>query len=49
MNKVKKKVFLYFILCMLGCFMAEGIVLCILDAWAMALGEANDNLALLPR
>ncbi|MBQ7832229.1 MAG: HAMP domain-containing histidine kinase [Lachnospiraceae bacterium] len=47
MNKVKKKVVLYFILCLLGCFVAEGIVLSVMDAWIMSLGENSDRLALI--
>lgn len=47
MNKVKKKAVLYFILCLFGCFAAEGIVLSIMDALVMSLGEPSDNMALI--
>lgn len=47
MNKVKKRVVLYFILCLFGCFLAEGITLSIMDAWIMSLGENSDRFALI--
>ncbi len=47
MNRVKKKVLLYFILCLIGCFVAEGIILGIMDALLMSFGSPNDNMVLI--
>ncbi len=47
MNRVKKKVLLYFILCLIGCFVAEGIILGIMDALLMAFGSPSDNMVLM--
>ena len=47
MNKVKKKVVLYFILCLIGCFVAEGIILSIMEALIMLLSSPSDNTMLI--
>ena len=47
MNKVKKKVVLYFILCLLGCFVVEGIILSIMEALIMSLSSPSDNTMLI--
>ena len=47
MNKVKKKVVLYFILCLVGCLVVEGIILGIMDALLMSLSSPNDNMVLI--
>jgi signal transduction histidine kinase len=47
MNKVKKKVVLYFILCLIGCFVAEGIILSIMEALIMSLSSPSDNTMLI--
>ena len=47
MNKVKRKVVLYFILCLGGCLVAEGIILSIMDALLMSLSSPNDNMVLI--
>ena len=47
MNKVKKKVVLYFILCLVGCLIVEGIILGIMDALLMSLSSPNDNMVLI--
>ena len=47
MNKVKKKVVLYFILCLIGCFVAEGIILSIMEALRMLLSSPSDNTMLI--
>lgn len=47
MNKVKKKVVLYFILCLIGCFVAEGIILSIMEALIMSLSSPSDNTVLI--
>ncbi len=47
MNKVKKKVVLYFILCLVGCLVAEGIILGIMDALLMSLSSPNDHMVLI--
>ena len=44
MNKVKKKVVLYFVLCLIGCFVAEGIILSIMEALIMLLSSPSDNI-----
>ncbi len=43
MNNVKKKVVLYFILCLIGCFFAEGILLSIMEALIMSFSSPSDN------
>lgn len=47
MNRVKKKVLLYFILCLIGCFVLEGIILSIMDALLMSIGSPSNNMVLL--
>ncbi|MBQ7774283.1 MAG: HAMP domain-containing histidine kinase [Lachnospiraceae bacterium] len=47
MNKVKKKVVLYFILCLIGCFVVEGIILSIMEALIMSLSSPSDNTMLI--
>lgn len=47
MNKVKKKVVLYFILCLVGCLVAEGIILSIMDAFLMSFSSPSDNMLLI--
>lgn len=47
MNKVKKKVVLYFILCLFGCFIVEGIILSIMENLIMSLSSPSDNMALI--
>ncbi len=47
MDKVKKKVVLYFILCLIGCFVAEGILLSIMEALIMLLSSPRDNTTLI--
>lgn len=47
MNKVKKKVVLYFILCLIGCFVVEGICLSIMEALMMSLSSPSDNTVLI--
>ena len=44
MNKVEKKVVLYFILCLSGCFVAEGIILSSMEALIMIFSSSSDNL-----
>ena len=47
MNKVKKKVVLYFILCLIGCFVVEGIILRIMEALIMLFSSSSDNIMLI--
>lgn len=47
MNKVKKKVILYFILCLIGCFVAEGIVGIVFDTFMMTIEAFKDPMILL--
>lgn len=47
MNKVKKKVVLYFILCLIGCFVVEGIILSIMEALIMSSSSPSDNTMLI--
>ena len=47
MNKVKKKVVLYFILCLVGCLVAESIILSIMDALLMSFSSPSDNMVLI--
>lgn len=47
MNNVKKKVVLYFILCLLGCFVVEGIILSIMDALLISFSSPSDNMLLI--
>lgn len=47
MNNVKKKVVLYFILCLIGCFVVEGIILSIMEALIMSLSSPRDNTTLI--
>lgn len=47
MNKVKKKVVLYFILCLLGCFVVEAIVFSVMDILMKSQYISSDNVAVL--
>ena len=47
MNKVKKKVVIYFILCLVGCLVAEGIILSIMDAFLMSFSSPSDDMLLI--
>ncbi len=46
MNKVKRKVVLYFILCLFGCIVVEGIAGSILDAVMMKVETSTESIAL---
>lgn len=47
MNKVKKKIVLCFILCLIGCIVVEGIAGSVLDAMMMSLETPTESMALL--
>ena len=47
MNKVKKKVVLYFILCLIGCLVVEGIILNSMEVLIMSLSSRSDNTMLI--